>query len=438
MNCVVSLVLVATCCGAELGPNEAGAEKSVENVRQRLRAPFHERLLLNTYDHIRARAAADGYFPESVTGAYPGMFSRTSGAFARMFIETGEYDLVERNLDYVLQAMTQNDFERAPHVMGPRKAGAPESVIPIISGEDEVDGQAHVILGWALLAAARGSNPFEDRTYAFIARLLDRTTDAPYVMGNTGMRIGTGLVLNHCLEHSRDGQYWLAYDFLTQSFVAAALEHAIPVAARRGDSRHVQLWTDRLARLKENIAKRMTRDFDGKKIYLEMLLPTGRAPQPFPGLGWLNLAPIPAAWDSVDPVLFKDTIDTWHRVAQIDWDGPRVCASDWLPEGEKDASGNRIVPSVIGKVAGWDAVYCWRTKQYGRLCDLLDFLEKVNTTPDMGECFWYNRETRKWSASDPGNGEQACWYCWAMLDLRKAAGLPALPDRSVLKAAGAS
>jgi hypothetical protein len=30
----------------------------------------------------------------------------------------------------------------------------------------------------------------------------------------------------------------------------------------------------------------------------------------------------------------------------------------------------------------------------------------------------------RWTLKDPGNGEQAAWYCWAMARLRKALGLP--------------
>ena len=297
--------------------------------------------------------------------------------------------------------------------------------IILICGADQIDGQAHVLMVWAMLARQRGHTGFEDRTYHVIAKLMDRSTTAPYLSFEP-IRAHKGLVCNIHLEHSRDGQMWHAYDFLTQSFVVSALENMIPIARRRGDERHVKLWSDRLAFLNKNIAQNMTRQFQGKPIYYEMLLPTGREPVPFPGISWLNLAPIPSGWKSIDNAIFRNTIDTWHRVAQIDWDGPRITSSDWLPEGHTDVFGKQQSDQIIGKALGWDMVYCFRTGDYDRLCEMLDFIEQVNSTEIYAEAFSY-KGNNKWVLHNPGNGEQAAWWSWSMAVIRQAVGLPVLP-----------
>jgi len=557
---------------------------TADDVRARLESDFHRGLLTASYQSILGRLQQDGYFPESLTGAYPGMYPRTVGALVRLLLETGQLDKAEKILDYCFTAVLENDLDRLPHIIGTAEPvrvpirdinstgcfdrrthfaqmgmglGAAQSFkaidkpllaveiyasalvdalpfrvtikdatgatvfsddiaikkkitsewaridfetpvklkpsqtyriefrsindravpilyagakpagdifktaytlgrdgsetpnndvaitiifdygepvyteklgrIGIISSSDQIDGQAHVIMAWAMLARKRGGmTEFANRTYDMAAKLMNRTTESPYLSFDTGWRCQPGLVCNTHLEHSRDGQFWHAYDFLSQSFVASALENMIQVAASRGDHKHVELWTARLAALNKNIAGNMTRDFNGKRIYFEMLLPSGKEPVPFEGIGWLNLAPIPAGWKTVDEQIFRDTIDTWHEVAVLDWDGPCMYSNDWLPDGMKDVFGRQHSRQIIGKVIGWDLVYCLQNKQYSRVCDMLDFLEQINTPPIYAEAFFLT-DDGKWVLNDPGNGEQICWLTWGMTVMRQELGLPALP-----------
>ena len=92
---------------------------------------------------------------------------------------------------------------------------------------DQIDGQANVIMAWARLAEKRGRTEFEDRTYSVVAKLMDRTSDQPYFMIGEGHAVGTNLVQNISLEHSREGRYWHVWDILTQSVVGASLESMI-------------------------------------------------------------------------------------------------------------------------------------------------------------------------------------------------------------------
>ena len=398
---------------------------TVERIREALQTPFQEGLLRRTYDSIVGRLQPDGYFPESLNGVYDGMFPRTTGGMARLLLEVDELERAEANIHYCIQASVDNRMERIAHVIGPREENGR---IRLLDGDDEIDGQAHVLLAWALLAERRGRTPFEDLSYPIVAKLMDRTVTQPYLYEDTARRIRPGLVRNVNLEHNREGEFWDTYDILTQSFVCAALERMIPIAIRQGDPDRCAYWTDRLRLLVSSTEKFLVREMDGKRVYLEMLFPTGREPEPYPGISWLNLAPIPSGWQGVNQEIFQNTIETWHRVAAIKWDGPRMTSCDWLPEGHVDRLlGRRQSNMVIGKMVGWDLLYCHERGQYDRVLETLQFLEQVNKHELLAEAFCYEEETGSWRMNDPGNGEQVCWWSWGMVVLRKAVGLPALP-----------
>jgi len=399
---------------------------SLDEVRSKLGSAFHEGILRRTYDSVRGRINPEGYVPESLTGVYAGMFPRTIGALAQLLIDTGEADVAEHVVHYCIQGMLDNDMDRIPHVIGERDESGK---IPLLCDEDQVDGQAHVILAWALLAQSRGRTPYEDLSYAIVAKLLDRTVSGPYFLpDSTGGRDLPGLVRNLNLEHHRDGHFWDTYDFLTQAFVASALEKMIPIATGRKDARHAEFWGDRLARLTANVAANFTRDLDGTRIYYEMLLPGERAFVPYPGISWLNFAAIPAGWQGVDETVMDNTIAALRRLGRIEWVGPPVTSCDWLPEGHTDSEGRQRCNMVIGKVLGWDMLYALRKKQYDYLVECLDFLEKTNTHDVFAEAFCYEEDTGAWRLNDPGNGEQACWWVWCMVRIRREVGLPPLPS----------
>ena len=381
-----------------------------------LASPFHEEQLRSSYNHLVSRVQPGGYFQESLTGSYRGMFPRTIGALTGLFLATGCVELIEPMLRYCFKAMAQFEMERVPHVIGEESASG---VIAEVDDVDQIDGQAHVILSWGLLALAQGRTAFQDETYDLVATLMDRSSSPPYLSFCTRWRIEPGVVLNTHLEHSREREYWHAYDFLSQAFVAAALETMRDCAIRFHDEKRAQRWNSRLLALQNNIADSMTRELDGKRVYVEMLLPTGRRPAVFPGISWLNLAPVAAGWRGVDGTLLSQTIDTWHQASEIRWHDLAVTASDWLP-GQR---GNEIYTKVLG----WDLVYCVRHREWDRARDILAFLEQVNGRDLPGETFVLDTKSDTWSTRDRGNGEQTAWLCWGLVECRKHIGLSALP-----------
>jgi len=583
MRCRTDSVALVLSAAIALMPLCAGGQ-TMQDVRDRLSSEFHQGLYARTYDSILGRIQDDGYFPESMTGAYGGMFPRTVGGLASLFIETGELETARRVVHYVLRATRLSGMERIPHVIGPQWAsedpvpspghtvqpehpialyrldqpqrfgGAQEFTapkqpiravelwltgdkcrgsirlqiaeelqaealavtdadaspltaagawrrfeftdapkltpgkqyvmrasfdgegvpawwgldnagerplgaghgrdtqiapgwldnpghvtafaidtgklghtrrtgIPILCDRDQIDGQAHMIMAWARLALLRDDTAAEDDGYEQVARLMSRTSDWPYLSPYNAdhpmLRAETGLVRNVCFEHSREGRFWDTFDILTQSFVCVALTEMIRVAQRRADLQRAGLWQRRLRALEQAIGRRMTRQLDGKTIYLEMRLPDGGGGVPFEGLGWVNFAPVAAQWEGVDPDILANTIEAYRARALFTWEGHTALALDWWPD-------RPLGKSVIGKGVGWEIVYCLQAHEPGRICQWLDFIEAVNTTPIYMEATGLTPEG-DWHIADPGNGEQCVWWCWGMAKARKAVGLPPAP-----------
>jgi hypothetical protein len=545
-----------------------------EQIKARLASEFHQNLYPRTYQSLLRRVEPDGFFQESVTGAYMGMYPRTVGALVSLFLETGELERSERLLDCVLKATAANQMERIPHVFdrshteldpvadgrsvvqpgkekwafrlrqdcggsqrfkapaGPIKAaefylalkgttatltltirkenesaplatarvqcagmpngrrwvrfeferpvklsaGAPyvlrldsdgkegqtvygarvgddpriggvsihhvgawpgwtdepalvaafaldtgrlthvahPLVYPVLSSIDQVDGQAHVIVAWARLAQRRGATPFEERTYPLVAKLMDRTSDAPYVDPRVH------LVRNIAFEHSREMRFWDAYDLLTQSFVGAALEAMADVAERRGDGPHAALWSERLDQLRRAMAAKLVRRIGDRTVYLEMLLPDSGQGVPFLGMSWVNLSPVAAQWEGLGRRVLRNTVEQYRKTGLFELNGLTVLGFETYvdkPPAEE----------VLGKALGWELDYARQEAagqegEWERIAQILDFLQAVNSDPLIVEGAFF--KDGRWTLKDPGNGEQAAWYCWAMARLRKALGLP--------------
>ena len=402
-----------------------------EELIARFEAPAPRRKLRENYTALLRRIHCDGFFPESLTGTYSGMFPRTVGALAQLLTRTGEYDLLEKSITCCMNAMQQHRLEHVPHVIDKTA----ENQLTIFDPLCQIDGQAHLLLAWALLNTVRGETDYENKTYDFFARLMDRSVSEVFLGHCTEWRCEPGVILNTHLEHSREWNMWIAYDFLSNSFMTAALEKMTAVARRRNDREKAERWQRILQHLLANINRNMIFEYDGKTCYREMLLPTGRAPIGFPGLSWLNLAPIPAGCGGLFGPILDNTIALWHEKATIRWDGPAITACEWNFQPGNDPVWNGPAElscewspeghnnQTYGKMLGWDLLYCVSTGNYQRAGDALDFLELVNPGELYSEIFTYKPSRRQWVLRDAGNGEQSAWLCWALIESRIRLGL---------------
>ena len=400
-----------------------------------LRSPFFEKLYSNTYYSLLDRMSRDGYLPESLSGAYEGMYCRTTGALVSLFIETGRYEEAEKNIQCVLDAVVENDMERIPHVISEKKEGR----YTIISNENQVDGQAHVILAWARLAIKRGPTQFEDKTWPLVSKLMARTCDRTYFQFGR-WSIEPGLFRNLSFEHSREGRRWDTWDLLTQSFVGAALKDMAQIAKRRGAAQLADDWNKKLTILSLGIQKNLTTVRNGKTIYLEMRLPDSNGGIPFTGMGWVCLSPVAAGWEGLEHDVMKNTVAEMRHTMLKTTNGVV-----WMPtDGNPDGS---VSNEIIGKGMGWEMDFSRQEKDYPRVRQILALIKIVNgNKPIYMEGGWLEgngfKQSQKisgedlakmkdavWKSKDAGNGEQCAWWCWAMARLRKEAGLPAEPER---------
>ncbi len=412
-----------------------------DKIKNEISSEFFEALYSNTYYDLVDRVEADGFLQESKTGQYAGMYSRTVGAIVPLLIEAGDTERAEHLITCVFDAMKTNGLDRVPHVFDrkvypDKPAESVRNPYKIIGRTDQVDGQAHVILAWAQLALHRGETDFENHTWHIASTLMDKSTEKPY-LGLTEPGAIPTLVYNYAFEHSR--LVPSNYNLLTQCFAGAALEAMITIAKRRNDNEHAARWTERINVIREGVQRHLVRNVNGKEIYRELLLKENNAHIPFDGMGWVNLSPVAAQWEPLEHTVMVNTMEAYRKGMQT-WNGIHWMATDSWPEGE-------FYGQMIGKGIAWEIEYARNEKEWQRIQDILAMLKIIqykhpiymensflfNGTP--AGIYRINRNKLKefeqgiWKVVDPGNGEQVAWWCWAMARLRKAAGLPIVPER---------
>ncbi|MEJ2055964.1 MAG: FN3 associated domain-containing protein, partial [Calditrichaceae bacterium] len=387
-----------------------------------------------------SRIDSDGYLQESLTGQYDGMYCRTVGAMVPLLLETKNYDNAKLLLKFVFKVMKMYKMNRVPHVIGQKvihTGNTERDSIYIIGKTDQIDGQAHNILAWAQLALKRGRTSFEDSTWNFVAGLMDRSTEEPY-MDSDKKGFIPDLIHNFNFEHSRPLP--TNYDLLTQCFTGSALEAMIQVAKRRNDNEKIKLWSKRLNILKAGIGKYLTRELNGRGIYLELLSKDGQSNKPFSGFSWVNLSPIAAQWEPLNHKVLVNTVDEMRKQMMQQWNNITWMPTENWPNG--DFSGQ-----MIGKGIGWEIEYAREEKDWEWINQILYMLEVIQrnesiymensflTTGSNHSIEYLNQKELKrmyngvWKIVDPGNGEQAAWWCWAIAKLRKELGLSAIPEK---------
>ena len=405
-----------------------------EKLRQFLENDVElNRLYSNTYYTLINRMQEDGYLPESLTGAYKGMYPRTVGAYALLMVETGQYKQAEAVLKYVLDAMVENEELFVPHVIS--KDGG---VRYIMDDQYQSDAHSHIILGWAKLALAANSSQFQKDTWPLVKKLMNRIAGRSLFLYG-GWSIEPGLVRAVTFEHSRDFRMWDAYDLLTQSFVGAALHSMTELAEKNGEVNQANQWKEKERILSDGIKKHLVVKRDGKDTYAEMFIPNGDGGSPYMGMGWVCFSPVAAGWEGVDHQVLQNTM-TYMEQNYLQTSG----AIKWMPT-DIWADGT-FVDEVIGKGIGWELDFARSEENYTRINQILELMKASNVGKSVYmEFAWlegngFTRNSRvtkkevdskmqnsKWVSRDAGNGEQNTWFCWAMARLRKSVGLPAEP-----------
>lgn len=416
------------------GMMQVKAQTSLNDIKATLQSPYFEKLYSNTYYSLLDRMGKDGFLPESLTGTYEGMYCRTTGAMVSLLIETSRLKEAELNIKCVLDATTQNDMERIPHVIGIK-----DNKYTIISDEHQIDGQAHVLLAWARLALKRGHTNFEDKTWPLVSTIMKRTCDRTFFQ-HGWWSVEPGLIRNISFEHSREGRRWDVWDLLTQSFVGAALNDMATVAERRSETKLAADWRKKMEILQQGIRKNLTTVRNSDTTYLEMRLPDSNGGTPYLGMGWVTLSPVAAQWEGLNHQVMRNTAKAMQQGMLKKTNGLAWMPTDSYPDGT-------VSNEIIGKGQAWEMEFARTEKDYNRIKAILDLIKIVNAPkPVYMEGGWLDGNGHKqsekisdtdlaamnnavWKTKDAGNGEQCAWWCWAMARLRVAAGLPAEPAR---------
>jgi hypothetical protein len=435
---IFSLVFLCSC-------QKVSNQKDTQynSVKDELSSDFFHELYSNTYHDIINRIEPDGFFQESKTGRYDGMYCRTVGALVSLLIETGEAERAEHVINCIFDAMKTSGLTRVPHVIDrklfpDKPADSVKNPYGIIGRTDQIDGQAHVIMAWARLALYRGETDFENRTWPIVSALMTSSTQPPY-LGLAEEGTLSNLIHNYAFEHSR--MVPSHYNLLTQCFVGAALEAMIAVAEKRNENKLVSRWKKSMEIIRAGVQQHLIRKVDRKEIYYELLLKENNTNIPFDGMGWVNLSPIAAQWEPLSHEVTVNTVQEFRKGMQT-WNGIKWMPTDSWPDGE-------FFGQMIGKGVGWEIDYATQEKEWARIGEILAMLKVIqyqhpiymeNSFITNGSPQNINRLTKEklkelengiWKVVDPGNGEQVAWWCWSMARLRKAVGLSATPEKKM-------
>jgi len=373
-------------------------------VREELDSPWWRNFYSFNYADIESRQGGSnpsGFFLESLTRDYVlSYFPRTGGALVKLWLSTGNFERAREVLQYTLDITKQAGLNRVPHYV-------------LTSGQtemsDQIDGQASIILAWALYAQQANAPSFVSSTYKQVAGLMDASVGPAYFVPKFG------LVRNVRLEHYREGRFWDTYDILTQSYVAQALTEMIRVAKSRGDTIHAKRWRNDEGILEHAIARRMTWNLDGQNVYAEMFEDKSMS-QIYLGLSEFNFGPTAAGWEGVDPSVYDQTIAALMKYGSFVWNGHRVVSIGFT-------KGMDLVPITSGKLLAWQLLFFAQKGDWKQVEQTLSFIKDEQQR---------NEEPRVYESSQvkispagvnvfngAGNGEQTVWMLYALHKVAK-------------------
>ena len=272
-----------------------------------------------------------------------------------------------------------------------------------------------------------------------------------------------GLVFNPNLEHSRDDHYWPCYDLIANTFAEEALRLMGTAATRANDTAGAAAFAAFRSKLQSGLARSLSHTVDGiaGNIYGELrpLGPGGIKPDDPStpdeyvwGMSWVNLAPIPA-YASVFTGRNETVSDSGLSMARMDatvaayrqqgffvWEaaaddplnrsGAEIAlthlnaSTHGLPFWKPSPRNLQVQAAAIGKGFGWELLYAAYRGDWQRVTAMERFVGEwtygavyergQEPMSYFGESYWYNRyiaaPTVNSYESDPGNGEQVCWF----------------------------
>ncbi len=360
-----------------------------------------------SYRSIFDRIRDNGFMKESLTGLYSGEYVRSIGALAILADLTGETEAAKNTLKFVTDTMRKKQLSYVPFTISADGN--------TVRTDDELDGRAHFVLGWALYMQKSRDTAYLDETYALMKREADAFCSDKYFCEDIG------LMRNRRLTHTRiykGSDYHDALDILTNSFVAAALEQMIAVADMFEKGEDAVLWHDTLDKLKKGIHDQLTRTVNGKSVYLEQRYYDGGKYTAENGVSWVCFAPFVTGYSGLDKATLQNTA-TYARGILF----KKAQTGGYLAV-ESDKNGT-VKNWILGKSVGWDLTAACMTEDYAHIRDLLQFLNATHT----GDLYMEKMQPTNgsWKTIDAGNAEQVIWFLYGMASVRHMLGMPLKP-----------
>ncbi len=377
---------------------------SVENtVRARLQDSHVADIYRDSYQSIFGRLTENGFLQESLTGLYKGEYVRSIGAFAILADKVGETAAAGKALRFVTDVMQEKNLQYVPFTISADRA--------TVRTEDELDGRAHFVLGWALYILKSKDTAYFDETYALMKREADAFCSDTYFYENVG------LVRNRRFTHTRlynGSDYVDVFDILTNSFVAAALEKMVAVAKQTGKDVDMVLWQSTLDKLQAGIRQNLTREVNGKTVYLEQLYFNGGNATPENGVSWVCLSAFASGYSGLDAQILQNTAAyTREKLWQRTQNGGYLAV-------ECSASGT-VKDWILGKSVGWDITAAAMAGDMFHINDTFSFLNSTHQGTIYMEKMKKNGDA--WKTIDAGNAEQVIWFLYGIATLREQLGV---------------
>lgn len=277
------------------------------------------------------------------------------------------------------------------------------SHVRLISDYTQTDATYMLIHAWAMYVNNNHGTPEDEQfikdSYPIIKGF------ANYYLTNQHYNKKLGLILNPSLEHSKQGRYWIAYDLITNVFASQAFYELSDIAASMNDETSAQKWADYSEKIKNGIHKNLVAEVDGKTIYAEFYA-VEEDMKFYPGISWVNFAPVAAEWYGMDLEIMKNTYEVYKKHATISMNGFKGLATD------ADLLSGQVSFQMIGKGISWELMFCNMIGDTERVKQLVNFelatAKRYNLSvyPE----FWASESY----VSDPGNQEHCSWAVYAM------------------------
>lgn len=266
------------------------------------------------------------------------------------------------------------------------------------SDKIQVDGNYMLVNAYAMYVTERPEEKdFINATYDYMALIAKSHIENPEFMKENG------LLRDPNYEHSRHGRYWDSFCLCTNAFAAEGLHKMALVAEKIGKTDDAEYFAKYADTISDAIEKVLTCDFEGKKIYTE-LIALDENSKVYKGFSFVSITPIAADWYRMNPEIMDNTFNAYAKTANYNMFG-HSCTMV-LSELDENDNVTEIGDHVIGKGLAWEMYYEWKKGNIKRLDELMAFIDDSSdkTYPEV----WRNNG----SVADSANQEQASWLVY--------------------------